>query len=94
MRHVHLVATWLLVAAGLVLGVASFGLFIVRETMGRALVAVVRRVARVHRGRQRAAPAVGPTRVSCVTVGSNIQGYTKILGGDNVKYVIVGRTEI
>jgi quinol-cytochrome oxidoreductase complex cytochrome b subunit len=94
MRHVHLAATWLLVAAGLVLGVASFGLFVVRQRwvalslpLFGALLAFIAAVSGLLLPWDQLS-------LSSVTVGSNIQGYTKILGRDNVKYVIVGRTEI
>jgi quinol-cytochrome oxidoreductase complex cytochrome b subunit len=94
MRHAHLVATWLLAFAGLVLGVASFGLFVVRKRwvalslpLFGALLAFIAAVSGLLLPWDQIA-------LNSVTVGSNIEGYTKILGNDNVKYVIVGRTEI
>jgi quinol-cytochrome oxidoreductase complex cytochrome b subunit len=93
-RDLHRWSAWLLFPAGVVLGVAAFGLFIVRRRwialslplFGGLLTVIAFFTGLLLPWDQLALYAV--------TVGSDIRGYTQILHGDTVKYVIVGNVEI
>jgi quinol-cytochrome oxidoreductase complex cytochrome b subunit len=93
-RNIHRWSARLFIFAGTFLGIASFALFIVRKRwialslpFFGGFLAVIAFVT----GLLLPWDELALTRV---TVGSNIKGYTDILGNGDIKYVIVGRTEI
>lgn len=93
-RNIHRWTARLFIPAGAFLGVASFALFIVRKrwiSLSLPLFGGFLAVIAFVTGLLLPWDELALTRV---TVGSNIKGYTDILGGGDIKYVIVGRTEI
>jgi len=93
-RNIHRWTARLFVFAGSFLGVACFALFIVRKrwiSLSLPLFAGFLAVIAFVSGLLLPWDELALTRVR---VGSNIKGYTDILSGGDIKYVIVGHTEI
>jgi quinol-cytochrome oxidoreductase complex cytochrome b subunit len=93
-RSVHRVAALLFVPAVAALAVASGGLFLVRRNrrpLALSMGAVVVAVAAAFTGYLLPWDQLS---LWAVTVGTNMRGYTPILDGHSVKYVLVGSSEI
>jgi quinol-cytochrome oxidoreductase complex cytochrome b subunit len=94
LRRVHRVSSQLFVLAVGCLAIASIGLFIARRRRIPIVFSILAGVLAITASISGYLLPWDQLSLWAVTVGSNMRGYTSILRGHSVKYVLLGSTEV
>jgi quinol-cytochrome oxidoreductase complex cytochrome b subunit len=93
-RRVHRVAATCFLLAVAALAITSIGLFVVRRRLGPIAFSVSQLLFAFLASLTGFIIAWDQINLNAVTVGTNIEGYSRILDGHGIKYVLIGSTEV